>query len=41
MEMDPNSMDVPLKLRGKREAVFGNLDEIFKFHKWYYCVTLH
>lgn len=31
-EMDPHSMDVPLKLRGKRSQVFGNLDEIYNFH---------
>ena len=31
-------MDVPLKLRGKRETVFGNLDEVYEFHKR--CVLL-
>ena len=35
MEMEPNNVNVPLKLRGKRQAVFGNLDEIYEFHKWY------
>ena len=28
----------PLKLRGKRETVFGNLDEVYEFHKR--CVLL-
>ena len=32
-------MNVPLKLRGKREMVFGNLDEIYKFHKKYDLYT--
>lgn len=32
-EMEPNNMQVvPLKLRGKRQVVFGNLDEIYEFH---------
>ena len=31
-------MDVPLKLREKRETVFGNLNEIYEFHKR--CVLL-
>ena len=30
--MDPNNMSIPLRLRGKRDVVFGNLLEIFKFH---------
>ena len=30
--MDPNNMSIPLRLRGKRDVVFGNLMEIFKFH---------
>ena len=30
--MDPNNMSIPLRLRGKRDIVFGNLLEIFKFH---------
>ena len=30
--MDPHNMSIPLRLRGKRDVVFGNLVEIFKFH---------
>ena len=30
--MDPNNMSIPLRLRGKRDVVFGNLLEIFNFH---------
>ena len=30
--MDPDSMTIPLRLRGKRDIVFGNLQDIYKFH---------
>ena len=30
--MDPDSVTIPLRLRGKREVVFGNLQDIYKFH---------
>ena len=39
--MEPHSMDVPLKLRGNRQMVFGNLDEIYKFHKKYVQLIVH
>jgi hypothetical protein len=32
-EMDPESLSIPLRLRGKREIVFGNLLEIKTFHE--------
>jgi phage-related tail protein len=32
-EMDPESLIIPLRLRGKREIVFGNLLEIKTFHE--------
>ena len=31
-EMDPKNLSIPLRLRGKRDVVFGNLLDIFKFH---------
>ena len=31
-DMDPENLSIPLRLRGKREAVFGNLLDIYKFH---------
>ena len=30
--MDPESVTIPLRLRGKRDIVFGNLQDIYKFH---------
>lgn len=30
--MDPDSVSIPLRLRGKREVVFGNLLDLYKFH---------
>ncbi|XP_064394255.1 guanine nucleotide exchange factor DBS-like isoform X2 [Halichondria panicea] len=30
--MDPESVSIPLRLRGKRDAVFGNILDIYKFH---------
>ena len=29
---DSDSLSMPLRLRGKRDGVFGNLPEIYKFH---------
>ncbi len=33
--MDPESVSIPLRLRGKREVVFGNLLDLYKFHDRY------
>ena len=35
LEMDPESVSIPLRLRGKREVVFGNLLDIKTFHEEY------
>ena len=32
-EMDPESLSIPLRLRGKRDIVFGNLLDIKNFHE--------
>ncbi len=31
--MDPDSVTIPLRLRGKRHVVFGNLLDIYTFHE--------
>jgi hypothetical protein len=33
LEMDPESVSIPLRLRGKRDVVFGNLLDIKTFHE--------
>ena len=33
--MDPESVSIPLRLRGKRDVVFGNLLDIKTFHEEY------
>ncbi len=30
---DEDSESLPLRLRGKRDVIFGNLPEIYKFHE--------
>ncbi len=39
--MDPDSVSIPLRLRGKRHVVFGNLLDIYTFHdKYVVCVNM-